>query len=216
MSHITLSSSTVRRQHDLFFSVGILAWSAATRLLTRVAGVFAIAICLLGATGAAWAAKPDIDPSYADGKTYYMIGPKMITDPSPALFEQSEELYIVAYPWDGTTPPVFASGYVPQCDPCYHPGLPIPFVYHDHVLSGATGLGNHGTAGEFKSPWKIIVMMYSPAALADPNFKPVTSELDLDAAEAAGVFLPINPGAENPYEVITGSVLICPLVSPNA
>jgi len=216
MSHITLNVPAVRRQHDLFFSVGKVARSVATRLLTRAAGIFAIAICLLGATGTAWAAKPDIDPSYADGKTYYMIGPKMITDPSPALFEQSEELYIVAYPWDGTTPPVFASGYAPQCNPCYHPGLPIPFVYHDHVLSGATGLGNHGTAGEFKSPWKIIVMMYSPAALADPNFKPVTSELDLDAAEAAGVFLPINPGGENPYEVITGSVLICPLVSPNA
>jgi len=59
-------------------------------------------------------------------------------------------------------------------------------------------------------------MMYSPAALADPDFKPVTSELDLDAAEEAGVVLPINPGGENPYEVITGSVLICPLVSPDA
>lgn len=216
MSHITLGSSAIRRQHDLFLAVGTVARSAATRLLTRFAGAFAVAICLLGASGAAWAAKPDIDPSYADGKTYYMIGPHMITNPSPGLFEQSEELYIVAYPWDGTTAPVFASGYVPQCDPCYHPGLPIPFVYHDHVLSGATGLGNQGTAGDFKSPWKIIVMMYSPAALADPNFKPVTSELELDAAEAAGVFLPINPGAENPYEVITGSVLICPLVSPNA
>jgi hypothetical protein len=215
MSTITFSGTAVRQQHEPLFAVGRLARSAEARLLTRVAGMFAFAIFLLGATGA-WAAKPELDPSYADGKTYYMIGPKMITDPSPALFEQSEELYIVAYPWDGTTPPAFASGYEPQCNPCYHPGLPIPFVYHDHVLSGAPGLGKNGTAGDFKSPWKIIVMMYSPAALTDPNFKPVTSELDLDAAEAAGVFLPINPGAENPYEVITGSVLICPLVSPNA
>ncbi|HEY2395053.1 MAG TPA: hypothetical protein VGH81_03595 [Rudaea sp.] len=216
MSDIMPSNAANRRQRDLFSNRGILVRSAATKLLTRAAGVFALALCILAVTGTARAAKPELDPSYADGKTYYMIGPHMITDPSPALFEQSEELYIVAYPWDGTTPPVFASGYVPQCNPCYHPGLPIPFVYHDHVLSGATGLGNHGTAGEFKSPWKIIVMMYSPAALADPDFKPVTSELDLDAAEAAGVFLPINPGAENPYEVITGSVLICPLVSPAA
>jgi len=216
MSHITRGNSAIRREHELFFAVVIAARSAATRLLIRFAGACAVAICLLGAAGTARAAKPDIDPSYVDGKTYYMIGPHMITNPSPALFEHSEELYIVAYPWDGTTPPAFASGYVPQCDPCYHPGLPVQFVYHDHVLSGAPGLGNNGTAGDFKGPWKIIVMMYSPAALTDPNFKPVTSELDLDAAEAAGVFLPINPGAENPYEVITGSVLICPLVSPNA
>jgi hypothetical protein len=145
-----------------------------------------------------------------------MIGPHTITNPNPSLFEQSEELYIVAYPWDGTNAPVFASNYVPQCNPCYHPGLPVPFVYHDHVLSGAPGLGTNGTADGFKSPWKIIVLMYNPAVLIDPNFQPVTSELDLDAAEAAGEFLPINPGGVNPYEVVTGSVLICPLVSPEA
>ena len=60
--------------------------------------------------------------------------------------------------------------------------------------------------------------MYSESVLADPNFQPVTSEADLDAAEAAGLFQPINPdpNAENPYEIVTGSVLICPLVSPNA
>jgi hypothetical protein len=216
MSDIMPSNAAGRRRHALFFSNAILARSPATRLLTRIAGAFALAVCFLAATNSARAAKPEIDPSYVDGQTYYMIGPHMITNPNQSLFDQSEELYIVAYPWDTTTAPVFASGYVPQCDPCYHPGLPIPFVYHDHVLSGAPGLGNHGTAGDFKGPWKIIVMMYSPAALTDPDFKPVTSELDLDAAEAAGVFLPINPGGENPYEVITGSVLICPFVSPHA
>jgi hypothetical protein len=145
-----------------------------------------------------------------------MIGPHMITDPSPQMFAQSQELYIVAYPWNGTDAPVFASGYTPQCNPCYHPGLPVPFVYHDHILSGAPGLGNNGTAGEFKGPWKIIVLMYNPSVFSDPSFQPITSEVDLDAAEAAGEFLPINAGGENPYEVITGSVLICPLASPNA
>lgn len=140
----------------------------------------------------------------------------MITDPSPQMFAQSQELYIVAYPWNGTDAPVFASGYTPQCNPCYHPGLPVPFVYHDHILSGAPGLGNNGTAGEFKGPWKIIVLMYNPSVFSDPSFQPITSEVDLDAAEAAGEFLPINAGGENPYEVITGSVLICPLASPNA
>ncbi|HSE11428.1 MAG TPA: hypothetical protein VLB69_02225 [Rudaea sp.] len=95
-------------------------------------------------------------------------------------------------------------------------GLPIPFVYHDHILSGAPGLGNDGTAGEFMGRWKIIVLMYNPSVLSDPNFKPVTSEVDLDAAEAAGEFLPINPGSVNEFELITGGVLICPLVAPEA
>lgn len=53
--------------------------------------------------------------------------------------------------------------------------------------------------------------------MSSPSFKPITSAADLDAAEAAGnVFLPINQGGENPYEIDTGNVLICPLVSSHA
>jgi len=64
-----------------------------------------------------------------------------------------------------------------------------------------------GTAGEFKSPWKIIVLVYNPAYAASPNFKPITSASDLDAAETAGnVFLPINAGGDNIYEVDTGDL----------
>jgi hypothetical protein len=95
--------------------------------------------------------------------------------------------------------------------------LPAPFVYHDHVITGAPGMGNHGTAGEFKSPWKIIVLVYNPAYVASPNFRPITSAADLDAAETAGnVFLPINSGGSNVYEVDTGNLLICPIVSSHA
>jgi len=216
MSDIKLNTAAGQPQRGFFSMARTFGPSLAGRLAARLAVALATAACLVGTTNVAYAGKPDIDPSYADGKTYYMIGPHMITDPNPNMFEQSQELYIVAYPWDGTTAPVFASGYVPQCNPCYHPGLPVPFVYHDHVLSGAPGLGNQGTAGEFKGPWKIIVLVYNPAVLSDPNFQPITSEVDLDAAEAAGEFLPINAGGANPYEVITGSVLICPLVSPDA
>lgn len=182
---------------------------------SRALGAFMLLLMSFVAITTARAAKPEIDPSYVDGRTYYMIGPKMITDPSPQLFEQSQELYIVAYPWDGTTPPVLQSGYTPQCDPCYHPGLPSLFVYHDHVLSGGTGLGNQGTAGEFKGPWKIIILLYVDSVLTDPTFAPVTSEADLDAAEQAGMFQPIGNGS-NPYEFVTPNVLICPLVSPDA
>jgi len=37
------------------------------------------------------------------------------------------------------------------------------------------------------------------------------------AAETAGnVFLPINSGGSNPYEIDTGNLLICPTVSSHA
>ncbi|HEY2165055.1 MAG TPA: hypothetical protein VGH04_13740, partial [Gemmatimonadaceae bacterium] len=105
----------------------------------------------------------------------------------------------------------------PQCNPCFHPGLPAMFVFHDHVLTGAPGMGNHGTAGDFKGPWKIIVLVYNPDYVASLFFTPIKSADELDAAEAAGkAFLPINQGGANPYEVDTGNLLICPLVSRHA
>jgi hypothetical protein len=169
-------------------------------------------------------AAPAIDPSYANGQTVYMIGPHMITNPNPDLLAHADDLYILAYPVNfggcaSNCPPVtLASGYQPQCNPCFHPGLPIVFGYHDHVLTGAPGFGNTGTAGSFKGPWQIIVLLYNPAVVTDAGFTPITSDEALDAAEAAGEFLPINtaPGASNPYEVATGVVLICPLVSSHA
>jgi len=94
--------------------------------------------------------------------------------------------------------------------------LPFQFAYHDHVLTGAPGLGKNGTAGDFKGPWKIIILMYKPEVAFSLGFQPITSADDIDAAEAAGEFLPINPGAENPFEINTGTVLICPFVSPHA
>ena len=170
--------------------------------------------------------KPEIDPTYANGQTVYMIGPHLIVNAratQPQLYAHSEELYLVVYPQQtipspGAGPITLASGYQPQCNPCFHPGLPAPFVYHDHVISGAPGMGVNGTAGAFKAPWKIILLMYSPVYISNPNFTPITSQTALDAAEAAGnVFLPINnaPGG-NPYEIETGNVLICPIVSSKA
>ena len=75
-------------------------------------------------------------------------------------------------------------------------------------------MGTDGTAGEYKAPWKIILLVYNPAYVGSPNFTPIKSETAIDAAEQAGnVFLPINNGADNPYEVDTGNLLICPTVS---
>jgi hypothetical protein len=44
------------------------------------------------------AQKQEIDPSYANGTTVYMIGPHMITNPNPQLLAHAPELYILAYP----------------------------------------------------------------------------------------------------------------------
>jgi|GEM_PF-674064 hypothetical protein len=174
---------------------------------------------------AAATGKPEIDPTYANGTTVYMIGPHMIVgarETMPNLYAHAQELYIVAYPQatlpvPGVQPITLPSGYQPQCNPCFHPGLPAMFVFHDHVITGAPGMGANGTAGAFKAPWKIIVLVYNPTYMASPSFKPVTSATALDAAEAAGnVFLPINPGGANPYEVDTGNLLICPTVSSHA
>jgi hypothetical protein len=184
-----------------------------------------LTVAPMSAAAAAPAGKPEIDPTYANGTTVYMIGPHLIPnarETMPNAYAHAEELYLVTYPQasvpaPGAGPITLPSGYRPQCNPCFHPGLPAPFVYHDHVITGAPGMGTHGTAGEFKSPWKIIVLVYNPAYVGSPNFRPITSAADLDAAEAAGnVFLPINSGGSNPYEVDTGNLLICPIVSSHA
>ena len=170
--------------------------------------------------------KPEIDPTYANGTTVYMIGPHGIPNARqtmPNAYDHAEELYLVTYPQamlpaPGAAPITLPSGYQPQCNPCFHPGLPAPFVFHDHVITGAPGMGVNGTAGEYKGPWKIIILVYNPAYASSQHFTPVKSEAELDAAEQAGnVFLPINdaPGG-NPYEIDTGNLLICPTVSPHA
>jgi hypothetical protein len=164
--------------------------------------------------------KPEIDPTYANGKTVYMIGPHVIEgarETMPNAYAHAEELYLLVYPpGTGGAPITLTSGYQPQCNPCFHPGLPPPFVYHDHVITGAPGMGNNGTAGAYKAPWKIILLVYDADYVNSPDFRPITSEADIDAAEEAGnVFEPRFPGP-NPYEFDTGNLLICPTVSNHA
>ena len=178
---------------------------------------------LLVPGGVATAGKPVIDESYANGEVVYMIGPHVKTNPNPNEFAQAEELYIVAYPLNGTppsdtTPKSLPGGYVPQCNPCYHFGTPSQgdaFAYHDHILSGSPGFGRDGTAGTFKGPWRIILLMYKASAVAGA-FTPAKSAEELDTREEQGMFEEINPGAENPYELELPVILICPLVSSHA
>lgn len=165
--------------------------------------------------------KPELDPTWANGQTVYMVGPHLIVgarENQPNLYAHAEELYLLAYPWPPNSPPpqpgagpiTLPSGYLFQCNPCFHPGLPPTLVYHDHVIPGAPG-GNN-TADGFKGPWKIIVLVYTPQYVGSTSFKPVTSADDVDIAEANGRFLPINQGGANPYEFEPGNVLICPII----
>jgi hypothetical protein len=191
------------------------------RLIALLLALAGFAIVL---PAAAYAGAPEIDPTYANGQTVYMIGPHLIVDArdtQPNLYAHSEELYLLSYSVPaGTSGPItLPSGYQPQCNPCFHPGLPAPFVYHDHVITGAPGMGVNGTAGQYKGPWKIIVLVYNPAYVQSPAFTPIKSAAGIDPAEAAGAFLPINAShslGANQYEIDTGNVLICPTVSSHA
>src|SRR4029078_12627185 len=167
------------------------------RLVTGKALVLAVALlipCFVSA------AKPAIDPSYAEGKTYYMIGTHVIVGAAqsqPEAYAHAEELYLIGYPQAALPLP---SGYVPQCNPCFH--APPDFIFHDHVLTGATGLGKQGAGGAYKAPWKIILVKYTVEAVSDPNFVPVKSVEELDQAEKDGKFQVLDPSlnAVNQYE----------------
>src|SRR6267378_4865856 len=55
----------------------------------------------ISAAAAASAGKPEIDPTYANGTTVYMIGPHLIPNARatmPNAYAHAEELYLVTYP----------------------------------------------------------------------------------------------------------------------
>jgi hypothetical protein len=118
----------------------------------------------------------------------------------------AQPLYAVAYPINplGLTNlgALSVQGYHPQCDPCFHPGLPLQLVYHDHVVAGVPGFGDAGTAGKWQATRHPIALMYTPAYITSAAFVPLTTAAMVRAGEAAGDFLPINPdpNASNSYE----------------
>jgi len=62
----------------------------------------AVAVAFARGSGAAAAmGKPEIDPTYANGTTVYMIGPHLIVnarETMPNAYAHAEELYLVTYP----------------------------------------------------------------------------------------------------------------------
>ncbi len=154
-------------------------------------------------------ASPNTELAYADGQTYVMLGATLVTNASPGVLD-APPLYILGYPVTGTEPVTLPSGYQPQCNPC----LQEPVHYHDHLLTGAPGLGTSGTAfGNYAGPWRIVIMMYSYAYAMSKSFKPVTSDDQLATAEAARDFKVINPMGSNLYQIWTKNVLICPVIT---
>ena len=182
-------------------------------MLRRVVGMsLAVALSLVVGTGSVAAATPGTETVWANGQEWTMLTPHAITNANPNLLESAPPLYVLAFPKNSTTGQwILPPGYAPQCDPCL--GVPVP-PYHDHLLTGAPGFGTNGTAGDYESPWRVVLMMYNPAFVLGGHFAPVTSDEDLSAAIAGGEFLPI--GGPGNFEKPLPVVLICPLVSPNA
>lgn len=175
-----------------------------------------LAVIAIGAVPAQ-AGKPAAEQMYADDTTVYMIAPPTLATGGPNV---PDDLYLAVYPiTNGANLGPLTVGtnhYAPQCDPCFHPGVPLPFAYHDHVISGAPGFGTNGTAGTFNPFWHVFVVIYNPSVFSGRVFTPVKSTAELDAGEASGMFLPINQGPGNPYEVDTGIVFLCTIVSSHA
>ena len=178
-------------------------------------------LLVLGMTSAmlpvATAAGPCTETTYANGKLFCIFIAKIIANPSPGLLRSAEPLYIAAYfPLPGGCdtsnpstcgPETLPSGYQPLCNPCFHGGALNNFPYHDHVISGAPGFGNEGTAGVMKGPWVLLLVAYNPTYSNTPTFAPFKSTTAIVAGEQAGDFQAINSGA-NPFEINTGVVII--------
>jgi hypothetical protein len=160
-------------------------------------------------------AKPSAELAYADGEAYTMLGVYPITNASPGILD-APPLYVMGYvPPPGSTPgqPItLPSGYQPQCNQC----LQEPIAYHDHLLTGAPGLGTNGTSGsDYLAPWRIVVMLYNPAWSNRPDFTPITDDGSSQPPRRRASSCRSTRGAANPYEIWTTNVLVCPVVHRN-
>jgi hypothetical protein len=164
------------------------------------------------------AAGPCTEKAYANGEEFCIHVTKIITHPSKGLLKTAEPIYIAAYfplpqgcdPSNESScgPETLPSGYQPLCNPCFHGGALNNYPYHDHVISGAPGFGRNGTNGVMKGPWILIIVAYNSTYSNETSFKPFMSTSGIATGEKEGDFQVINPGADNPYEINTGIVII--------
>jgi hypothetical protein len=171
--------------------------------------VFAMMLVVAALTSGAGAAGPNTEDVYVDGQTYQInpVSPP-IFDATQSLLDLASPIYIIGFPVPaGTSGPItLPSGYQPQ-----HNGFPpSPIPYHDHVLVAVPGDAGYVAA------LRVVQLRYTTAYAYSTDFVPVTSYEELVAGEAAGIFQVINPGASNPYEIWTTTVLIRPVVTKNS
>ncbi len=192
--------------------------NSATKILVSGMTLLLALTVFSAAIPAARAAGPCGETAYANGQLFCINLTKIIANPSPGLLATAEPLYVAAYfplpaGCDTSNPSTcgsesLPSGYQPLCNPCFHGGGLNNFPYHDHVIAGAPGFGNDGTAGGMKGPWVLIIVSYNPSYSNQLGFTPFKSTADISSGELAGDFQIINPGAANPYEINTGIVVI--------
>jgi hypothetical protein len=181
-------------------------------LLTLTCAALAAPVAVFAAGSAsALAAGADTETVYVDGHTAAInTRATIIFDPSAGLLAQASPIYIIGFPVAaGTTGPItLPSGYQPQ-----HNGFPpSPIPYHDHVLTSAPGLGTSGTATQYTAPLRVVAMQYSWDYAYSAAFVPITSSDQIPGAEAAGELEPINPGAPDPFQLWTTTILVRPVV----
>jgi hypothetical protein len=165
------------------------------QLLTVGAAAVAAALAVIGTGSAA-------DPTehiYANGQTYTINTAAAVQlDASQGMLDEAAPFYIIGFPVPaGTTGPItLPSGYQPQNN-----GLPAPIPYHDHI------------AADVNNPLRRVVeLQYSWAYAYSLSFVPLTSVDQLPAAEASGKLDIVAPGASDPYQHWTNTVLVRPIV----
>lgn len=175
---------------------------------SRIAALAAAGM-LLAALPLAVSAAPSgsVEAGYADHATVSFTlsatGLGKSLSNSGAVATHASDLYLAIYPVaaDGfdASPKLIDGWYAPQCNPCFHFGVPDPFgiQFHDHILGGAPGLGA-GTADGFSAARRVWLVFYDMDYIAahSATWTPVTSADDIPAAVAAGEFSgsPIDTG----------------------
>ena len=167
----------------------------------RIATAILMAALIVGAlvvTGVGSAAE-STEHIYADGNTYTInTGAAVDLDAPGGVLSQAAAFYIIGFPVAaGTTGPItLPSGYQPQNN-----GLPAPLPYHDHI------------AADVSNPLRQVVeLQYTWTYAYSPSFVPLTSVNQLAAAEASGKLDIVAPGAPDPYQHWTNTVLVRPVV----
>jgi hypothetical protein len=178
----------------------------------HLSSIVCATLALLAAGPAsAGAASRDTETVYLDGHTAQInTGAAVVFDASSGLLGSASPIFIIGFPVaPGTTGPIaLPSGYQPQ-----HNGFPpSPIPYHDHVIAAAPGLGTSGTAGHYTAALRVVELRYSRDYAYSPAFVPITSADQIAGAEAAGKLELINPGAPDPYQIWTTTVLVRPVL----